>query len=572
MDKKIYHLDDLVGETTEAPKQSSVETVAPTETYKEETINTGVITPKESASMKTENGQVKSSNINDIKPIPKKLTPEQKFMEEEMSIIDKGIERVKNEQMIPLINNFKESCARVRMEKEMDGTLEEDSKYQITAGDEESDSAKKKTKEDDYDNIRDHSEVNFSVKPDELEENMKDLQTANIDEESDLADDDDEDTEESLDKEADKKKQEEEKEKYNERSRLIKEFIAKDSEEEGSDDISSYTFSNIPISVNKAVTFSNESNKKLSLSQSVPLFNTGRMIAFTPLTGSEIVSMSPDAYNTQLELLKKTLLIMYEHDASTIKEKTFTKWLRSIDAGDMNQLYFGLYKATFADSNYISYQCDECKSFFMTKKNIDEMYSINPDAEPAQKERLDKIINHESVDDDLKSRTELYKVSSKYAVVIKPKSLYNMLEPMYLDEEFGKKYAGVVQMAAYIGPIYYIDSAKKELRPIDIKTKVDSVSKTFKGKCIALARVINSISADDYARLNGKILNMNIRENDAENIYKYHIPKQTCQGEYEEGESAGQKCTNVIKEEEMTPLSMLFTRHQLATRSTLRVD
>lgn len=573
MEPKIYHLNDLINETEtkkktaksdESVEEQIVETITTTEEIKEETINTGVVTPNSVAGIQTD-GEIKAANVSDLKPMkPKELSPEKKFEKEEMKLIDKAIDRVKNEQMIPLINDFKEACQNVKLRKEMEGTLELES-HEITVSDEA-------VKNDNSDAIRDHTEVKINNN-ENFEENLRNAPNVELDNE--IKDEEDEsettkETDSSLDNEAEeRKRQEEEKIKYNETSRKIADFINADSVI----DLSSFSISKNPISINKAVNYVKEKTKNEYMYQSVPLFNTGRTIEFTPLTGSEIVSMSPDNYNSQLDVLKKSFTIMYDHDVTKGKPNTFTKWLRSIDAGDLNQLYFGLYKATFADANYISYQCPKCHSFFMTNKSMDDMCTPDKNMNASQKDRLEKIIKHGSVDDDFNGKSELYAISKKYAVVIKPKSLYNLIEPLYVDDEkFNQAYLGVIQMAAYIGNIYYINLQNNELTPIDIKSDMDSIAKTFRNKCTVLNRLIHSITADEYAMLNGKILNMGIRETEGSSIFTYQIPECACEGEFTEGDAKGTKCTHTIEKEEMTPLSMLFTRHQLVTRSTLRVD
>lgn len=545
---KVYHLNDLI-DTNEI----------------EEEAKKPIATPK-NTSLNTDSGEIKEAKISDLKPMVKKTTPSKRFEKEEMDLIDKGIERVKNEQMIPLLNDFKQKCAEKRLEKEMNGELIVDEEHKISAEDDTGSNETITEENDDLDlQVRDHTE--FEVNDiSNIEEDIKDAPNVELKEE-DFSDDDIEDdgTENKLNGEEDPEKQKEERKRYNEASEKIAKILKPDF----TADLSSFTVSSHPISINKAISFAEENGK--SSVQSVPLYNTGRMISFTALSGSEIVAMSPDRYNSTLETLRRQFSIMYDHDASRNKPK-FTQWLRSIDAGDMNQLYFGLYKATFNDANYVSYQCPKCKSFFMVPCSIDSMAVLNKDIDPKQKERLDQIINNGMVEDDLQKRTELYQVSSEYAIILKPKTLYNVLEPFYLSDKFRDSYSSIINLMAYIGNVYYIDQNKKELKPIDMKADAESIAKTFRNKCVVVHKMITSISADDYGRLDGKIINRTLKENEAGNIYTYQIPEQKCQGEFTEGEFEGQKCTNLIKAESVSPLNLLFTRHQLATRSTLRVD
>lgn len=579
MEKKVYHLDDLIGgsdtsdNTTESkkPSQPTVEKIIPTEAPKEEQKESTIVTPKTS-SLNTASGKINPANISDLKPMKKKISPDKRFEAEEMQLIDSGIERVKKEQMLPLINDFKEKCAEVRLEKEMNGEIPPKAVEDIVAG-EDSEEEKPAVKDDEQMDlqVRDHTEFKVNDMSN-FEESIKNAPSVELDE-NDFKDDDldNNETDESLDKKAegeeDPEQLKKERAEYNAASEKIAEILRPNVI-----DFSKFTLSRNPISITKAVSYTEEHSKNASMSQSVPLINTGKMISFTPLSGSEIVSMSPERYDSTLEVLRKQFNIMYEHDVSQSSKPKFSQWLRSIDAGDLNQLFFGLYKATFADANYVSYQCPKCNSFFMTKCSMDDMIVLNKDIDPKQKERLDNIIEHGHVEDNFEARTELYQVSSTYAVVLKPKSLYNVLEPYYLDEKFRNDYSSIINLMAYIGNIYYIDQEKMELKPIDTKTDNGSIAKTFRNKCVVVYKMINSISADDYGRLNGKIINLGLKENEASNIYSYQIPEQKCQGEFTEGESEGQKCTNVIKAEETAPLNLLFTRHQLATRSTLRVD
>lgn len=572
---KVYHLNDLIdapNEETSEKKVTKVETITSDSVYHSdaEEGKKKVVTPKDS-SINTVSGKIEAAKISDLKPTQKKISPEKKFELEEMRLIDKGIERVKNEQMIPILNDFKEKCAEKRIEKEMNGEIPPRVVHDIVAEDKSEDAYKKEekpaVKDDELDlQVRDHTDFKVTDTS-TIEEDLKNAPNIELDED-DFKDEDleNDDTDESLDKQEDTEELKKERDEYNAASEKIAEVITSEKI-----DLSQFTLSRNPISIAKAITFTNEAVNK-PMAQSVPLFNTGRMISFTPLSGSEIAAMGPDQYNSPLEAIRKQFSIMYDHDVTTQNKPKFTQWLRSIDAGDMNQLYFGLYKATFNDSNYVSYQCPKCKSFFMTKCPMEDMAVLNKNITDKQKERLNSIIEHGSIEDDFEHRTELYQVSSTYVAVLKPKTLYNVLEPFYLEDKFKNQYAPIINLMNYIGNIYFIDSNKKELKPIDIKADNESISKTFRNKCLVVYKMISSISPDDHGRLNGKIINLTLKENEASNIYTYRIPEQKCQGEFTEGDAEGQKCTNVIPAEETAPLSLLFTRHQLATRSTLRVD
>jgi len=172
--------------------------------------------------------------------------------------------------------------------------------------------------------------------------------------------------------------------------------------------------SGTPLNINTAIGYVAKTDKSFTESQSVPLFNTGRLIHFTPLTGSDIVKLSSESYNSQLDHLKKVFATMYAHDVTPNKPASFTAWMKSIDAGDLDQLYFGLYKATFSGSNYIGYQKPESKEFMMVKCNMEDMYEFDESAKDEDKKRFEDIIKHGEVEDNFASRKEDYILSDNY--------------------------------------------------------------------------------------------------------------------------------------------------------------
>lgn len=575
-EKKVFHLDDIIDNekvTTEEPVVTEESAVVDTAIPNPDKQKRVLVTPKNSG-MKIEvdeNGDIKGKEVGELKELPKPgLSPEKAFEKEQLDLIDKNIARVKKELMEEHIIPFKEKCKEIKLEKELNGEIAPDvitDQFETIDEDNVSDDGNKK---ENLAAIRSTEKVELNDMS-HFQDDLANAATIELDDdilkkyENDLNDDDDDVTDDSLDEDTvsleDKEK---EKEEFNERARIIESAFKEDSQPI---DISDFKYSNRPISINKAI------DKPTTVeSASVPLFNTGRMITLTSLSGAEIVKLSPSRNDTDLTILRTQFNMIYNHDISEDKPKTFTAWMRSIDAGDLGQLHFGLYKATFGDSNYISYQCDKCQSFFMVKQPIESMYRFNKDVEEEQKKRIKDIEAHGSVQDDIKAREELYVISPKYAVIIKPKSLYNLIEPNFLDDEFKEKLGAVVNLMGYIGSIYYIDQENKTLRPIDIKADNQAIGKTFRHKCLAMAKLIASITPDEYAMLSAKITNIAIKEGEASNIFEYIIPGTECQGEFKEGEFKGNKCTNKIPDEPTQAISLLFTRHQLAMQSTLRVE
>lgn len=578
-EKKVFHLDDII---ENKPEETVVEEtpVETTEEVKEEpvVVDTAIpnpekekrvlVTPKTSSmNLQTaEDGTVKGKEIGELKELPKPgLSPDKAFEKEQLELIDKNIARVKEELMEEHIKPFKQKCMEIKMEKEANGEI---------APDVVSENLEIEGEESTSDNKPNGAvRSTQTVELNDMSHFQEDLDNApNIDIDDDIFkeydDDDKGDTDDDLDEESlSPEEREKEKKEFNERAKLIESSIRS---EDDQIDISSFAVSNRPISINKAIEYVN--SDVTAGSSSVPLYNTGRLITFTPLSGAEIVALSPKRGESDLTILRRQFQTIYKHDVSEYKPNLFTNWLRSIDAGDLGQLYFGLYKATFEDANYISYQCDKCNTFFMVKQPMSSMCRLSKETEEAQKQRIHNIEEHGSVDDDIKSREELYVISPNYAVVIKPKSLYNLMEPNYLDDQFKESLSSIINLMGYIGAMYYIDKSNKTLKPIDVKADATSIAKTFRYKCLAFAKLITSITPDEYAMLQAKLTNVAMKESEAGSIFEYIIPAAECQGEFKEGESKGLKCTNKIPEEKTQAISLLFTRHQLAVESTLRID
>lgn len=409
-----------------------------------------------------------------------------------------------------------------------------------------------------------------------VEENLSSAKDLDFDENDFKDTSDNDDIDDSLEALDESGKTEEEQEKSDEEKK--KEFLDLQAEikkyiSPKAIDVSKYTISNTSLSINSAMSRITNSDPSFSMSKSVPLYNTGKTISFTPLTGAEIVAMSDENYNSQLEAYRKTFNIMYNHDTTIDRTKvTFTNWLKSIDAGDIYQLYFGLYNSTFGDSNYISYQCPDCNTFFMMKKPIEDMYSVDEDAKKEQIERLENIRKYESVEDNLESRTRSYPLSENYIIEIHPRTLFNIIEMEYLDDAFKKKYMSILQPMSFINKIFYIDNEKKRLIPIDMKPDHNSIIKTIKNKCTVIYKLISSIKPDEYSMLTGILTSYAAKEMEAVNLIRYHIPEADCQGTYKTGENKGKKCTHHFDKTDVIPYQMLFTRHQLAMQSTLRVE
>jgi len=535
MDNKSISLDDLIKEKEESKQSSTNETTR------------------------------REVSIEEIKPFTKEVDPQTKFEDEHYALMDKAIERTKKELEENVLEPFKQKCIEIAEREEFESenvTTMND----MVSGEANIDIEPTKVPNNVDEVIRSDAQ-HIDVSNPEIK---SDAQALEIDE-KDFADFENDINDSPVDIE---ETNHEEEELSEEEQKELLENLRKqvtDAIMPNTIDISSFTIANNNMSIGTSMS---RISNKFSSSHSVPLYNTGRMISFTSPSGSDIVAMSSESYNSRLETLKKTYSIMYSHDASINKKQvSFTNWLKSIDAGDLLQMYFGFYKAAFEGSNYIGYKCDECNNFFMVKRDINDMYSFAADATDEQKARFKEIEEHGEVEDNIKSREEMYVLSPNYALLLHPRTLYNTLEIEYLDNKFREKYNSILQPMQYIGKIYFIDKEKNKLVPIDLKPDPDSIVKTIKNKCLVIYKMISSITPDEYAMFIGKLTTFNIKEIEASNLIEYHVPEQVCtEKKVDKKTKVSKECKHVIPKEIMSPYQMLFTRHQLVMQSTLRVD
>lgn len=539
-----------------------------------EVEKTPVETKVERKPLNTENlTELKPSDIAPMKDNDHKLDPSRYKENHYEELIKQGIERTKKE----LLENVEAPMVRAltakQEAKEFDGEGDIDSaktmadmvadkKQNILPKEEPTVHMESKAIDPPATNI----EENMS-KAKDIEFNEDDFKETDNELDNDDTYDELEDSGKPVTDDDDKSDEEKKKE-FHDLQTAIREFITP-----VEFDMSKYKISNNSLSINSAMSHITNNDPFFSMSKSVPLYNTGRTISFTPLTGSEIVAMSYDNYDNQLEAYRKTFNIMYNHDTGIDKTKvTYTQWMKSIDAGDISQLYFGLYNATFSEANYVGYQCPDCNKFFMKKKPITDMYSISEDATKEQKERFEEIKNHGSVEDNLEHRIKVYPLSKNYVIEVHPRTLFDMMQIEYLDDKFKNKYQSIIQPMAFISKIFYIDEENHMLKPIDMKQDHSSIVKTIKNKCTVIYKLISSIKPDEYAMLTGLLTSYAIKEAEVSNVIEYHVPEQDCTGVIESGPEKGKKCTHHFDKVQMNPYQMLFTRHQLAMQSTLRVE
>ena len=369
----------------------------------------------------------------------------------------------------------------------------------------------------------------------------------------------DEDLKEFLDEEGDELT-EDEKEELKERQREFRKEVFEKLNIPATIDksgISKFRIATKPVSVSRIL---KNSNTKLD-SATWALPNSGRLITFSALSGEEIENLNPDAHDSNMSVDMANRLVfntLYGHLVDSNKPDTMEAWLKTINWFDINDIYFGIYLATFKNSNFVAYGCekDKCKKIFLKDTNYRDMIKYADEkCEKTYKALFAKAndITPSEIPEDI------VPISEKYAIGFRAPSVYDiMFGASSLDREFRAKYATTIGNISYMANIYYI--LDDTLFPVDCKPVKDSPSKTMRNKIVAYYNILKTLPSDQFS-----IVTRTIQEINTQNkvMATFHYPDAVCP-----------KCGSKIEraEHEENPLFMLFTRHQLVQSASSMIE
>ena len=287
-----------------------------------------------------------------------------------------------------------------------------------------------------------------------------------------------------------------------------------------------------------------------------PLMNAGSKLSMTDFSGTDIDALSGSENMSRLAILNRRYTTMYNHIVSDNKPESMEAWVKALPYNDNDNVYMAIYASSFGESNYVPYDCDRCGNTFLSDNiPISEMYEIEEDS---AKERFDSIINGTIQASDIFIVEDVV-ISDNICMTFRQPSVYSVLfENSYLDEAFAKKYRDVIAVLAYIDEICYIDVESKSLIPIEVKRFPTNKVKDVKSRIIEYAKIINSLSPDQYSIIIAYINAINSRKNVS---ITYKVPECKCP-----------RCNNTIRERETTAEELVFMRHQLAALATTSIN
>lgn len=321
--------------------------------------------------------------------------------------------------------------------------------------------------------------------------------------------------------------------------------------------IAKFRIATKPVSVNKVL--KTNQNKIHTATWALP--NSGRLATYSALSGEEIENLNPDAHDTNMSTDMANRLVfntLFTHLVDPNKPDSMEEWLRTINWFDINDVYFGIYLATFKDSNFVAYTCDDnkCRNIFLEDVHFNDMIKYADDkAEAKYKDLL-----HSGIDATPSTIPEdIVPISPQYAIGFRAPSVYDIIfGASSLDARFRAKYATTIGNISYMANVYYIKG--ETLFPVDCKPVANDPAKTMRNRIVVYYNILKTLSSDQYSIVTRTINDIN---NANRVMATFHYPDSKCK-----------KCGKVIKraQTDMNPLTMLFIRHQLVQSANITIE
>lgn len=315
-------------------------------------------------------------------------------------------------------------------------------------------------------------------------------------------------------------------------------------------DLSKFTIAQKSVNAQKVMKLAVKSHQNIA---DWVLYSGKRPISMTGLSGPEIIKLNPqNTGRNRLNTFRDMYRVLYDHIYDGNKPE-FEAWMKQTRWIDLKHVYFCVYKATFSDSNFITYSC-ECGNNFIKDIPFEDMVKY---ADDKVKEEVQAILKGDTTSPSSDEYpVDLYQISSSYVFGLKSPSIWNVImETATLSDTFLEQHADLIDLVSYIDSIYLIDSEKNTLIPVDTKPDPNNQARTSARRIRAFYDIIKTLSSEDFYALRAQISEY---DKDDDKV-SYFIPAATCP-----------KCAREIAEnDDITPDQLLFMRHQLAAIGNL---
>lgn len=524
------------------------------------------------------------SAMVDVKP---KKSAKEQAEEEMMKVVDDNIERTKKDLMENVITPFKEACIAASLEDEaskldpdgdnLEESLDAIKPQQAKTGSTDEDLADLLGTESDKTEIKEEKIDTFMPDPEEIEpdlghkeikeekikaveakeikpsiqepkEVIDAISTKDINEVQETISD--ADLQEFLDERTPELTADEQEELNVQKKAFREEVLNKlavtpvmDKEK-----VKKLRIASKPVSVNKVLKLAQNNLNTATW----PLPNSGRLATYTALSGEEIENLNPDIHDRNMSAEMQNRLIfgtIFTHLVDSNKPATMEEWLKTINWFDINDIYFGIYLATFKNSNFVTNTCtnDRCKNIFLVDTDYRKMIKYADDeCEATYKKLISTAID--TTPDEVEE--EIVPIGNNYAIGFRAPSVFDIIfGASSLDQAFRVKYANTIGNISYMANMYYITN--DTLFPVDCKPVKDNPAKTMRNKIVAYYNILKTLQSDQYSVIVRTIEDINSRN---KFMCTFHYPNATCP-----------KCMHTVVRENdvVNPLTMLFTRHRL---------
>ena len=321
-------------------------------------------------------------------------------------------------------------------------------------------------------------------------------------------------------------------------------------------DISGFQISNLPVSIDNSVKMA--TSVKTQRTARWALFASGRPIEMRHYMGTDIDELSrvtpidQNDENLTISDLMKRYKIFYDHTISP-KPATVEEWIKTISVMDEPHLFATALKASFDGVLFMPIDCvnPQCNNGFITDSLDFEKDMVNYKDSEAKTEAM-KIYNSNPPESEYHLYTSnLIPISQVYAISFKDPSIWDTkIAPKYIESDWLERMNNVFLINMYVDKIFVIDQASKSLRPLNVKEYKDNPRKTIKAKVLALAKVLSTLTSDQYNLISAYINDIT----KPMDYVRYQLPETQCP-----------KCKSTVPAIPSMPSRLLFTRHRVTS-------
>ena len=277
--------------------------------------------------------------------------------------------------------------------------------------------------------------------------------------------------------------------------------------------------------------------------------NQKQCVFMKQFTGLELQTLSENIQEGSMTSMNIAYRSIYDHIVSN-KPAKFTDWLAVTPDSDIDHYMFCVFIASYKGTNFLPMDCpnDKCPDPTFLTDDIPIMDMVKFKNDEAKNKFMD-IYKSEIVYSNKAGyyTTAITPVSKQIAIGFKESTLKDVIDIDGLDERFKSRYRTTVALIPFIDAIYQIDYDTNSLVQIAIKD-TDNPVKTLRSKVRTYAKLIDTLTSDEFGVINAIIQDISNRED----MLSYIVPEVECPA-----------CGRKIDEVATSATQLVFTRYQL---------